>query len=302
MLSLRQLQQFLAVADSMSFRQAAERLNMAQPPLTASIRQMEDQLGVRLFERTNRISGLTAAGQVLRDEARRTIAQAERAVALTQRAAAGLTGSLRIGFVATAVRHIVPNLIANFRETHPEVALELMEAPTARQAAALLDDRLDLGIVALPLPAGTEQHIATRTVLRSELVAALPARHDLARQPQAPLPLAALAREPWILFPASEGPGLHDRVIRACAAAGFAPQVAQRAVQMETIVGLVAAGLGVALVPALFRTAGWESVVFRGIDGGASPVPYEVALAWRRNDSSPALAALLASRDAAASD
>ncbi|VIO72392.1 HTH-type transcriptional regulator BenM [Bradyrhizobium ivorense] len=293
MLSLRQLQQFLAVADSMSFRQAADRLNMAQPPLTAAIRQMEEQLGVRLLERTNRITGLTAAGQVLRDEARRTIAQAERTIALTRRAGAGLTGSLRIGFVATAVRHIVPTLIANFRDTHPDVALELMEAPSARQVAALLDDRLDLGIVALPLPTGAEREIATRTVLRSELVAALPERHALAREPTAPLALAALAHEPWILFPANEGPGLHDRIVGACAAAGFAPEVAQRAVQMETIVGLVAAGLGVALVPALFKTTGWSSVVFRAIDG--TPVPYEVALAWRRNDGSAALAALLAS-------
>ncbi|MCC8942045.1 LysR family transcriptional regulator [Bradyrhizobium sp. Arg68] len=296
MLSLRQLQQFLAVADSMSFRQAADRLNMAQPPLTAAIRQMEEQLGVRLLERTNRITGLTAAGQVLRDEARRTIAQAERTIALTRRAGAGLTGSLRIGFVATAVRHIVPTLIADFRETHPDVALELMEAPSARQVAALLDDRLDLGIVALPLPTGVEREIATRTVLRSELVAALPERHALAQEPTAPLALAALAHEPWILFPANEGPGLHDRIVGACAAAGFAPEVAQRAVQMETIVGLVAAGLGVALVPALFKTTGWSAVVFRAIDG--TPVRYEVALAWRRNDGSAALAALLASHAA----
>lgn len=187
----------------------------------------------------------------------------------------------------------MPTLIAAFRETHPDVALDLMEAPTARQVTALLDDRLDLAIVALPLPDGTEQHIATRTILRSALVAALPSRHPLAREPGTRLPLAALANEPWILFPASEGPGLHDRVMRACASAGFVPEVAQRAVQMETIVGLVAAGLGVALVPELFRTAGWDNVVFRTIGGAA--VPYEVALAWRQNDGSPALAALLAS-------
>jgi DNA-binding transcriptional LysR family regulator len=296
-LSLRQFQQFLAVADSMSFRRAAERLNMAQPPLTAAVRQMEEELGVRLFERTNRITGLTAAGQVLRDEARRTIAQAERAIVLTRRAGEGLVGSLRIGFVATAVRHIVPALIADFRETHPDVSLELMEAPTARQVAALIEDRLDLGIVALPLPAEVDQRIATRTVLRSELVAALPIRHALAQEPNTLLPLAALADEPWILFPANEGPGLHNRIVSACTTAGFAPRVAQRAVQMETIVGLVAAGLGVALVPELFKASGWNGVVFRSI-GFAKPVPYEVALAWRQDDGSSALAALLASNKA----
>lgn len=292
MLSLRQFQQFLAVAETMNFRRAAERLAMAQPPLTAAIRQMETELGVRLFERTNRITGLTTAGEVLRDEALRTLAQAERAMTLTRRAGAGLTGSLRIGFVATAVRHIVPSLIARFRETHPEVALDLSEAPTARQITVLLEDRLDLGIVVLPLPPGTEQRIATRTVLRSKLVAAIPDRHSLASKPGKPLALTSLAREPWILFPASEGPGLHDTIEKACMAAGFTPQVAQRAVQMETIVGLVAAGLGVALVPELFKDVGWRGVAFRTLKGPGTPVPYEVALAWRRDDNAPALSSL----------
>ncbi|HWK46890.1 MAG TPA: LysR family transcriptional regulator [Stellaceae bacterium] len=295
MLSLRQLQQFLAVVEAMSFRRAAERLNMAQPPLTAAIRQMEADLGVRLFERTNRITALTAAGQVLHDEAQRTIAQAERAVTLTRRAGMGAIGSLRIGFVASAVRHLVPALIADFRGTHPGVLLELMEAPSARQVSALLEDHLDIGIVALPLPAGTDQHIATRTLTRSHLVAALPSGHALAETPDIPLPLAALADEPWILFPASDGPGLHTSILAACAKAGFAPQVAQRAVQMETIVSLVAAGLSVALVPNLFNEAGRDGVVFRPLAGPGSPVPYEVALAWRRDDRSPALAALPAS-------
>jgi DNA-binding transcriptional LysR family regulator len=140
------------VAETMSFRRVAARLHMAQPPLTAAIRQMEENLGVRLFERTNRITRLTPPGQALQDEARRTIAQAERAVTLTRHAGTGTIGSLRIGFVASAVRHLVPPLITNFRETHPEVSLELTEASTARQPAALLEDRLDVGIVALPLP------------------------------------------------------------------------------------------------------------------------------------------------------
>jgi DNA-binding transcriptional LysR family regulator len=295
MLSLRQLQQFLAVADAMSFRRAAARLNMAQPPLTAAIRQMEQELGVRLLERTNRIASLTKAGETLRDEARRTIAQAERAATLTRRAGEGLVGSLRIGFVATAIRHVVPPLIAGFRTTHPHIWLELTEAPTSRQVAALMDDRLDLGIVAMPLPPGRERTIATRVIMQSELVVALPARHRLARDAHAPLRLAELADEPWILFPESEGPGLHDRIWSACAAAGFMPRVGQRATQMETIVGLVAAGLGVALVPKLLETAGWHDVGFRRLAGAGTPVRYDVAFAWRRDDRTPALAAILAS-------
>jgi DNA-binding transcriptional LysR family regulator len=293
MLSLRQFQQFLAVAETMSFRRAAERLNMAQPPLTAAIRHMEETIGVRLFERTNRITCLTAAGEVLREEAQRTIAQTERAVILTQRAGAGEIGSLRIGFVASAVRQLLPILIAAFREQHPAVALELEEAPTARQVAALLDDRMDIGIVALPLPSGVEHRIVTQSMVESHLVAAIPAGHPLANAADTPLALAALADQPWILFPAGEGPGLHETILRACSEAGFTPRVTQRAVQMETIIGLVAADLGVALVPSLFSGTPREGVVFRELCGTGAPVPYETALAWRKGNNLPALEAFI---------
>jgi len=149
------------------------------------------------------------------------------------------SGSLQIGFVVSAVRHLLPKLIAEFRETHPAVVLELEEATTARQLAALLADRMDLGIVALPLPLNTAPRISFHRLMKSRLIAAIPAGHPLAEY--SPLTLAALANEPWILFPASEGPGLYSTIHRACAKAGFVPQVAQRAIQMETIVGLVAA-------------------------------------------------------------
>jgi len=299
MLSLRQLEQFLAVTETMNFRRAAERLHMAQPPLTAAIRQMEDALGVRLLERTNRIVGLTEAGRLLREEARRTLAQAARAETLARRAGQGISGSLRIGFVASAVRHLLPELVAGFRRTHPDVLLELTEMPSARQAEALLDDRIDLGIVVLPLPAEAEKKVETHVVARKHYVAALPARHALATATR-PLQLAALAREPWILFPAHEGPGLHAMILAACAAAGFTPQVAQRAVQMETILGLVTAELGVALVPDLFRNAGWDRVVFRALRGLGAPIDYYLALAWRKGDASAALAAFLSASGAGA--
>lgn len=293
MLSLRQFQQFLAVAETMSFRRAAERLNMAQPPLTAAIRQMEDEIGVRLFERTNRITRLTVAGEVLREEAQRAVAQAERAVALTRQAGVGDIGSLRIGFVASAVRQLLPTLIAAFRAEHPAVELELEEASTARQVTALLYDRMDVGIVALPLPSGAERRVSVQTLLRSRLVAAVPAHHGLANTSDTPLALAELSDESWILFPAAEGPGLHSTILRACAEAGFAPRVGQRAVQMETIVGLVASGLGVALVPSLFSETAREGVIFRELTGAGSPVPYDVALAWRAGTNLPALDAFI---------
>ncbi|MBZ9719183.1 LysR family transcriptional regulator [Mesorhizobium sp. AD1-1] len=293
MLSLRQFQQFLAVAETMNFRRAAERLNMAQPPLTAAIRQMEDDLGVRLFERTNRITSLTQAGEIFREEAMRTISQAERAVVLTRRAGQGSIGTLRMGFVASAVRQLVPQIIARFRQTQPSVVVELEEATTARQVAAITADRMDVGIVALPLPADAEGLLSTKILIESHLVAALPTAHPLARATAQPLRLAELAREPWVLFPGGEGPGLYGVILRSCAEAGFSPRVSQRGVQMETIVGLVAAGLGVAVVPEQFRTSPRAGVIYRDIGGAGTPIPYRVGLAWRSGQTPAVLSAFL---------
>ncbi|MEC5343135.1 LysR substrate-binding domain-containing protein [Brenneria populi] len=292
MLSLRQLRQFLAVAETMNYRRAAERLNMAQPPLTAAIRNMEEALGVRLFERANRITGLTAAGEVLQKEAQRTLAQMARAEALTRRAGQGLTGSLRIGFVASAVRHRLPDMVARFSRDRPDIALDLHEATSARQVKALLEDRLDIAIVALPVPEYAASHLALRTLLSSRLVAALPRDHALAEA--AALTIGALANEPWVMFPQSEGPGLYRTIHTACERAGFAPRIAQQAVQMETIVGLVAAGLGVALVPEFMQGCGWDNVAFRPLTGQGAPLAYEVAFAWRKQNDAPELAAFIA--------
>ncbi|NSX02769.1 LysR family transcriptional regulator [Cupriavidus gilardii] len=204
----------------MNFRRAAERLNMAQPPLTAAIRQMEEELGVRLFERSNRITGLTAAGEVLRQEARRTIAQAERAVAMAKRAGEGSVGTLRIGFVASAVRDLVPQIVTEFRRTHAMAVLELEEATTARQIAAILTDRMDVGIVALPIPPGEEAHVSTRLLVESRLTAAIPAEHPLALTPSSPLSLGSFANEPWFYSRAEKAPASMPQ------SSGHAPKLA----------------------------------------------------------------------------
>jgi DNA-binding transcriptional LysR family regulator len=291
MLDIRAFRQFIAVAEERSFRGAAARLHMAQPPLTAAIKRLESELGATLIERGNRVTALTPAGQVFLEEARRTLAQAERTIHLARRAAAGLSGSLRVGFVASAVRHVLPTLIAGFRATHPDVALTLTEAPTARQARAIHDDVMDVGIVAMPLPEDVAPSLSTRLLMDSELMAALPASHPLARKKR--VKLADMLDHPWILFPEIEGPGLSRIILDACAKAGGLPTVAQRAIQMETITGLVAAGLGMALVPAPVASCGWTSVEFRKLAGPGAPVPYRLALAWRKDDAAPALQAFV---------
>lgn len=294
MIELRQFRQFVAVAEEMNFRRAAERLHMAQPPLTAAIRRIEAELGVELIERSNRIERLTAAGGVFLIEARRALAQSERAMEQARRAGLGLAGTLRVTFVATAAHDLLPAMVRAFRIRHGDVALDLQEATTAQQAAALQDDRADVGLAALPLPEGAA--LETVSLRKTCLMAALPRDH--ARASRKKLRLADLSDEPWILFPPSLGPGLHRRIVTACAQAGFTPGVVQQAVQMDTIVSLVAAGLGVSLVPPALAEAGRRGVRFAALEGPGTPIRYELGLAYARR--SPLVDAFVATAKAAA--
>jgi DNA-binding transcriptional LysR family regulator len=280
-IELRQFQQFVAIAEEGNFRRAAERLHMAQPPLTAALRKMETELGVVLIERTNRVERLTPAGQVFLEEARRTLAQAERAVREAKRAGKGLTGSLRVTFVASAAHDLLPRVLREYRKEFSGVALSLEEATTAQQLVSLRRDQSDIGFVVLPV--NDESNLTITTLCRGNLMAALPAGHPL--EARGALSLADLAEEPWIAFPARHGPGLYGRIMTACAKAGFHPRVAQEAVQMETIVNLVAGGIGIALVPPPMTTRNRHGVVFRPLTGLGAPILYELALVYRKRSS-----------------
>lgn len=288
MIELRQLRQYVAVAEELSFRRAADRLNMAQPPLTATIKRLEDTIGITLIARTNRISHLTEAGRVFLEEARRTLAQAERAVLAAQRAGAGLSGRLRLAFVASAARELLPSILRRFRERFPAVELELREAMTAQQVALLNAGEVDLGFVIPPLRDG--DGLSCDVVARYQLVAAVPEAHPLAGA--ASIALSDLADDPWILFSARQGPGLHRIIIDACAQLGFTPRIGQEAPQMETIVNLVAGGMGVALVSRALAAGRRDGVVFRELAGPGTPVEFELAIAYR--ESSPLLSAFIA--------
>ena len=278
MIELRQIRQFIAVAEELSFRRAADRLNMAQPPLTVTIRQIEEELGTVLIERTNRVARLTPAGRVFLEECRLTVMQAERAMVAARRAGAGLSGALRVTFVASAAREILPAILRAFRAQYPDVELMLSEAMTAHQIAKLHTCEADIGFVIPPLR--DADGLGVEVVMRNQMVAALPESHPLA-QLQA-ISLSDLASEPWILFPARQGPGLHERVLTACAQAGFVPRVGQEASQMDTIASLVAGGMGVGLVTRAIATANRPGVVFRDLMGIGAPVEYELAIAYGR--------------------
>lgn len=286
-MDLRQFRQFIAVAEELNFRRAAERLHMAQPPLTVAIKKIEEELGVVLLERSNRVTRLTAAGEVFLEESRRTLIQAEGAIRAAKRAGAGLVGSLRLTFVASASHDLLPRVLLAFREGHPEVEIELTEATSVQQVRALLDRRADIGFLIPPVRDAADLRIEILT--EDRLVAVLSAQHPLAKRKI--LTLMDLAQQPWIMFPFQQGPGLHTRIMTACRKAGFAPDVKQEAIQMDTIVNLVACGIGVALVPSSLASTGRQGVSFLKLSGAGTPIGYARAMAY--GQSSPVLDAFI---------
>lgn len=266
-MELRHLRYFVAVAEEKHFTRAAKRLGIGQPPLSQQIQQLERELGTALFHRLPRGVSLTPAGQALFDDARRVLREAEQAVERTRRVARGEQGRLRVGMINSAPFHpLVPRVIREFRRRYPEVALTLEERTTPGLAAAVANETVDVAFVRPLLD--TPEGLCTEHVLDEPLLVALPAGHPLSRRKA--VPLMALSLEPFVLFPRAVGAGLHDVIVRACHAAGFSPRVVQEASQVTSIVNLVAAGLGVSIVPASMQQLHIEGVRYRAIQGLAA--------------------------------
>jgi DNA-binding transcriptional LysR family regulator len=285
-MELRHLHYFVAVAEELHFGRAARRLLIAQPPLSQQIQKLEEELGVQLFRRTKRRVELTEAGQVFLQEARQALAQVEQAVIAVRRASGGEIGRLTVGFVGSASYEILPALIRRFHERFPDVELVLREATTSQQVRALHEGRIHVGLLRPPI---SDDSLVVESFLTESLIAALPETHALAGQPV--ISLQALARERFITFPRHLGPGLYDQIISVCQRAGFSPQITQEAVQMQTILGLVATGIGVALIPASARSLRSAGIAYSELQGIESAV--EMALAWRRDNTSTTLCAFL---------
>jgi DNA-binding transcriptional LysR family regulator len=286
-MELKQLKYFVAVAEELHFTRAAARLKMAQPPLSFQIRQLENELELRLFERTKRKVALTSAGRVFLHEAYRLLGSASAAVRAAQRAYRGETGRLHLGFVGSAAYRLLPALVRRYRAEYPEVQLTLHELSSAQQGEAFEAGRIDVGLVHPPVR--EDLAVTVETILREPLVVALPDHHPLASR--AKVPLAKLADEDWILFPRQVGPGFHTRVIQVCQkGAGFTPRVVQEAPQMASIIGLVAAGLGLSLVPASLTELRRSGVVYRTLTTKAT---LELAMAWRRDTDHPIITPFL---------
>jgi DNA-binding transcriptional LysR family regulator len=278
-MELRQLRYFVAVAEELHFRRAAERLHISQPPLSQQIRALEDELGFELLTRTRRRVQLTPAGEAFLRDARVVLGELEGAVATARRIDAGQTGRLRVGFVGSALLSIVPGTVERFRASRPGVAIELRERSTVDQLRAVSAGVIDVGLVRPPIDDDGE--LRAQTVLRERTVAALPAGHALARL--ARVPLARLAAEPLVLFPRDQAPGFHDLLIAALGSTGAGPRVVQYAPEMLTIIGLVAAGTGVSLVPASVSRLALDGVTDRPVSG--APRSELVAITRARDES-----------------
>ena len=271
---LRQLRHFVAVAERLHFGRAAAALHISQPPLSRSIRNLETRIGATLLARTRRKVELTPEGARFLEEARRLLAQLEHAVLEVGRMAVG-GGRLRLGFVSLADYGVLPNLLRAYKAARPGVALALREMLSPDQAAALAAGELDFGLLLPPVAGAHLEHIV---VQRERFVAALPSRHRLARV-RGPISMRDLAAEAFVMAPREIAPGLHDVVAELARRAGFAPRVAQEAIQMQTVVSLVSSGMGVAVVPASVANLGRRGVAYREI-ADAHP-RLDLWLAWR---------------------
>jgi DNA-binding transcriptional LysR family regulator len=286
-MELRHLRYFVAVAEERHVTRAAARLGIQQPPLSQQIRALETELEVQLFRRKPRGVELTQAGEALLAEARVILDRVEHATAAARRTARGEAGRIGLGFTSSASFHpLVPRVIRAFREAHPLVALSLEEGGTAELVEGLSAERIDAAFVRSPI--GPASELIVHSVLEEEMVAALPAGHRLAASAAASrMPLAELAGETFILYRRPLGPGLYDAIIAACQRAGYSPQIGQEAPRMLSTLSLVAAGLGVTLIPASMQRLRVNGVAYRRLDSGAGLVA-PLSLACRRGESAAA--------------
>lgn len=272
---LRQLRHFIAVAERLHFGRAAATLGISQPPLSRSIQELEQRLGARLLARSRHRVELTAEGAHFLAEARRLVAQLESAVADVQRMAGGEKGRLRLGFIPLADYGVLPQLLKAYKAAYPDVTLALREMLSPEQFVGLVLGDLDFGLLVPPVNSSDLEHIVLQ---RERFVAALPSFHPLARV-RGRLAVRRLAREPFVMVPRELAPRLHDIITAITVRAGFSPQIAQEAIQMQTVVSLVSSGLGVALVPSSVARLGRQGVIYREI---ADTHPrLDLWLAWR---------------------
>ncbi len=285
-MELRHLRYFRMVATELHFGRAAEKLHIAQPPLSKQIQQLEIELGFDLFSRTKRSVALTPAGEVFLVEVEGIFKNLDRAIDIGRKTSRGELGQISIGFVGSATYNILPLMLQKFRDRYPHVQIELHELTTDRQLIWLREGKIDIGLIRPPI---VDLDVTVEIVFEESLIVALPATHQLATVES--VDLTSLAIEPFILFPRQLAPGLYDPIITICRAAGFSPIVVQECIQIQTIISLVSANMGVSIVPKSTQDIQRQGVVYKPILDLTPPV--SMAIVWRTNDDSPTVTRLL---------
>jgi DNA-binding transcriptional LysR family regulator len=282
----RQFRHFVAVAETLHFGRAAERLGITQPPLSQSIQALEKALGAALFARTKRHVELTPLGQQWLPPVREALAAIDALPDTARRLRDGQTGRLSLSFVSTADYSVLPDLVRRYAEAFPGVEIQLVEATSDVQVPAVLAGERHAGIIIPPPNRTLPAPLAYRRLVSEPLVAVTPEAWGA----EGPLDLAGLAEVPLVLFPRTVAPAFHDLVTGYVAARGQPVRIVQEAIQMQTIISLVSAGLGMALAPASLRKLARAGV--RYVDLVDPPI-LETGLVWRRDEAAPTLQGLL---------
>jgi LysR family transcriptional regulator, benzoate and cis,cis-muconate-responsive activator of ben and cat genes len=285
-MELRHLRYFTTVAAEGSFSRASEKLNIAQPPLSRQVQQLEEELGVRLLDRGRPLT-LTEPGRYLFEQARQILQRVEETKAMTKRIAKGMVLQFNIGFVASTLYDALPELIRRFRITVPGVEVQLLEMTTMEQVAALKDGRIDVGFGRIKFH---DEAIIRKVIREEKLCLAAPADHPLA-QTTGKLQLRDTAGEPLIIYPKTPRPSYADQVLGFYRDAGVEPNVGMEARELQTALGLVASGGGVCVVPASVRRLGRDDVRFIDLDEPKMSTP--IIMSYRKADTSKLLAHLI---------
>ena len=278
-MELRHLRYFVAVAEELHFGRAATRLFIVQPSLSQQIQQLEEELGFPLLRRTKRLVELTDAGKVFLIEARRVLAQVQEAKRAAQRAYRGEVGRLVVGYISSSTYDLLPMMLSAYRERFPHVEVALRELTTHEQLRALEEESIHIGLLRLPI---NNPLIRVEVVRQEPIVCVLPEDHPLIAHER--IEVSLLANEPFVLQAAQRGGGYYVQLMKICLAAGFSPTVIQEVTEMHTIVSLVAAGMGVSLVPVSMQKIRSQGVVYRELEG--TTVMTEMATAWLHDSHS----------------
>lgn len=287
-MDLRQLRYFIALAEELHFGRAAQKLHISQPPLSLSIRQMEEEVGGRLFDRNNRSVTLTVAGAVLYQEARKLLQQAHDVEEVTKRAVRGLAGRIRVGFVGAMLFRGLMEGVRDLQAARPDIEISLHEMNTGEQILAIEREQIDVGFIH---SGHLGPEIASCHMLNEPFVCCLPTSHPYASKGE--ISLMDLRDENFILFPRALSSHYYDRIVAMCITAGFSPHIRHEVRHWLTVVRMVEEGMGVALVPSAMRGSTFQQVKFLQLSD--TEILSETLCIWHRRHASPVIENLIAS-------